>query len=262
MKYISCSAYVCSFPPHKTDTLDNRGSTITISWRLEAGCFGCQIALTLNLTQALSPKARRMLVPCISNFQSRKPNNCWLWKYEFGEKSKSRKNVQKNFSPRWIFHKFGAQDWVFKSWVLLDFLQIFTIFQYLLVIYVRFVHYIQATQFWKGCRISKQPLKSRKRTHAVLCAYYSRLKIWYAENVLVKRQIYFLVFLGVCISSLTRYKQGKFAINTHQIYVINIALKFGTRTSQSASIYSSIIDNWTRPSFSPKKHNAYSSFSK
>ena len=97
MKYISCSAYVCSFPPHKTDTLDNRGSTITISWRLEAGCFGCQIALTLNLTQALSPKARRMLVPCISNFQSRKPNNCWLWKYEFGEKSKRRKNFKNPF---------------------------------------------------------------------------------------------------------------------------------------------------------------------
>ena len=48
-----------------------------------------------------------------------------------------------------------------------------------------------------------------------MCTCYSRLKIWYAENVLIKRQIYFLFFLGVCISSLTRYKQGKFAINTH-----------------------------------------------
>ena len=57
----------------------------------------------------------------------------------------------------------------------------------------------------------------------VLCAYYSRLKIWYGENVLIKRQIYFLVFLGVCISSLTRYKQRMFAINTHQIYIFIIS---------------------------------------
>ena len=27
---------------------------------------------------------RRILVLCISNFQPRKPNNCWLWKYKFG----------------------------------------------------------------------------------------------------------------------------------------------------------------------------------
>ena len=32
-----------------------------------------------------------------------------------------------------------------------------------------------------------------------------------------------MVFLGVCISSLTRYKQGKFAINTHQIYIFIIS---------------------------------------
>ena len=56
-----------------------------------------------------------------------------------------------------------------------------------------------------------------------MCACYSRLKIWYAKNVLIKQQIYFLVFLGVCISSLTRYKQGRFAINTHQIYIFIIS---------------------------------------
>ena len=33
----------------------------------------------------------------------------------------------------------------------------------------------------------------------------------------------FFVFLGVCISSLTRYKQGKFAINTQQIYIFIIS---------------------------------------
>ena len=41
---------------------------------------------------------RRILVLFISNFQSRKLNNCWLWKYEFGEKSKiSRKNLKPPF---------------------------------------------------------------------------------------------------------------------------------------------------------------------
>ena len=70
---------------------------------------------------------RRILVLCISNFQSRKLNNCWLWKYEFGEKSKSRQNLKPLFSTRCIFHKFGAQDWVFKSWVLLEFLHLLTL---------------------------------------------------------------------------------------------------------------------------------------
>ena len=32
--------------------------------------------------------------------------------------------------------------------------------------------------------------------------------------------MYFLYILVVCMSSLTRYKQGKFAINTHQIYTV------------------------------------------
>ena len=35
---------------------------------------------------------RRILVLYVSKFQSRKPNNCWLWKYKFDEKRKSRKN--------------------------------------------------------------------------------------------------------------------------------------------------------------------------
>ena len=40
---------------------------------------------------------RHILVLCLSKFQSRKPNNCWLWIYEFREKSKSRKNLKTSF---------------------------------------------------------------------------------------------------------------------------------------------------------------------
>ena len=40
---------------------------------------------------------RRISVLCISKFQSRKPNNCWLWKYKFGKKRKSCKNFKNTF---------------------------------------------------------------------------------------------------------------------------------------------------------------------
>ena len=52
-----------------------------------------------------------------------------------------------------------------------------------------------------------------KRAHTDLCAYYSILNIWDAKNVLIKLQFNFLVFHGVYISLLTRYKQGTFPIN-------------------------------------------------
>ena len=98
---------------------------------------------------------RRILVQCFSNFQSGKQlliMKIRIW----WEKQKP----PKAFSSRWIFHKFGAQDWVFKSHsrVLLDFLQILTVLVLLRtilcwsvairffstfslkVIYVRFIH--------------------------------------------------------------------------------------------------------------------------
>ena len=41
--------------------------------------------------------ARRILVLCISKLQSRKLNNCWLWKYKFGEKSTRGENIKPRF---------------------------------------------------------------------------------------------------------------------------------------------------------------------
>ena len=76
----------------------------------------------------------------VSYFQSKKPNNCWLWKYEFGEKSKiSRKNLKPPF-----FHDGFSTNLVHKTEFLnLGFCAIFinfwhsvgdhTIFQYFFV---------------------------------------------------------------------------------------------------------------------------------
>ena len=57
-------------------------SVLRVTLDDEGWCFGRLVSM------------RRIWVLCISNFQSRKPNNCWLWKYEFGKKSKSRKNFK------------------------------------------------------------------------------------------------------------------------------------------------------------------------
>ena len=93
---------------------------------------------------------RRILVLYISNFQSRKPNNYWLWKYEFGEKSKSRKNLKtflkfkKKFPQIWCtrlsFLNFGFCSIFLKFWHNVSFVKDYsvlvgrhTISQYFLV---------------------------------------------------------------------------------------------------------------------------------
>ena len=48
-------------------------SVLRVTLDDEGWCFGRLVSM------------RRIWVLCISNFQSRKPNNCWLWKYKFGE---------------------------------------------------------------------------------------------------------------------------------------------------------------------------------
>ena len=55
---------------------------------------------------ACMASTRRILVLYVSNFQSKKPNNCWLWKYKFDEKRKSRENsnlrfLHDGFSTNW-----------------------------------------------------------------------------------------------------------------------------------------------------------------
>ena len=54
---------------------------------------------------------RRILVLCISYFFSQESQT--IADYEnmnLVGKAKAQKNFKKNFSPRWIFQKFGAQD--------------------------------------------------------------------------------------------------------------------------------------------------------
>ena len=53
--------------------------------------------------------ARRPLVLCISNFQSRKPKIADYENMNLVRKAKGAK-ILKPFSPQWIFHEFGAQD--------------------------------------------------------------------------------------------------------------------------------------------------------
>ena len=50
--------------------------------------FTCVYRWCMRVCFGRLASAGRIL--CIWNFQSRKPNNYWLWKYKFGEKSKSR----------------------------------------------------------------------------------------------------------------------------------------------------------------------------
>ena len=92
---------------------------------------------------------RRILVPCISNFQSRKSNNCWIWKYEFGGISKSRRNLKKpfphdgfstNLVQKTEFLNLGFCSIFFKFWHSVSFVKDYsvlvgrhTIFQYFLV---------------------------------------------------------------------------------------------------------------------------------
>ena len=41
---------------------------------------------------------------------------------------------------------------------------------------------------------------------------------------------FFKIFLGVCFSSLTRYKQGESEINTHRIHILIINIYFAVLT--------------------------------
>ena len=122
---------------------------------------------------------------CISK-KSQTIADC-MWKYEFDEKSKSRKNFKNPFLHDG-FSTNLVHKWVFKSRPdFLDFLQILTkcfkdyfvlvgrhtIFHYFLVksdfCSLRHLGY---TVLKRMTRISKFPLKSRKRAHTVLCTYY------------------------------------------------------------------------------------------
>ena len=100
----------------------------------------------------------RYLVLCISNFQSRKPIKQvgWLWKYEFGEKTKSSKNFKTPFPHGFstnLLHKteflnIGFCSIFFKFWHSVSFVKDYSVFvgrhtilKYFLVkIYVHFIH--------------------------------------------------------------------------------------------------------------------------